>query len=101
MEVIPKNFPRISMTDKIYPVYIWKERLEIVNIAIYDHVHRKTLTIKTARDLKSKIIYEDIEFRFEKGPDFVINRLYKGVAIFDRRRNLKTLQTARIICHHV
>ena len=99
MEVVPKNFPRKSLTDDIYPVIIWKERPEIVRIAIYDHSKRKALGIDRARELNTQILYEDIDFVWEKGSEFKIGRIYRGIAIFNRKGNLKTLETANHICH--
>jgi len=99
MEVIVKNFPRKSITDDIYPVVIWKERPEIVRIAIYDHAKKPTLTVNGARDLNTQILYEDNDFIWENGTEFRIGRLYRGLAIFNRRGTLKTLETANHKCH--
>ena len=99
MEVVPRNFPKKSITDDIYPVVIWKERPEIVRIAIYDHSKRKTLSIPSARKLNTQILYEDIDFVWEKGDDFKIDKIYRGIAVFNRKGNLKTLETLHHICH--
>lgn len=99
MEVVVKNFPRKSMTDDIYPVVIWKERPEIVKIAVYDHIKKPSLTIDTARELTTQILYEDNDFVWEKGSEFRIGRLYRGIAVFNRRGNLKTLETSHHKCH--
>jgi hypothetical protein len=101
MDVIVKNYPKKSITDNIYPVIIWKERPEIVKIAIYDHVKRHNLSIEGARELDTQILYENNDFVWEKGSDFRINKLYRGIAVFNRHGNLKTLETAGHICHIV
>ena len=98
MDVIVKNFPKKSLTDDIYPVVIWKERPEIVRIAIYNHTKRN-IAIEDARELDSQILYENNDFVWEKGGDFRINKLYRGLAVFNRHGNLKTLETAGHICH--
>lgn len=100
MEAIPKKFPTITLSDTVYPVVIWKDRPEIVHIAIFDH-KRKRITLREATALYTQIIYESNDFVFEKGDDFAINKLYKGVAVFNHRNILKTIQTSKNILHRL
>ena len=98
--VVPRTFPTSNRTDKILPVYIWQRRPEIIVIAVYDHVNYRKLPISSARALDTQIMYESTHFRWESGNDFAINRLYSGVAIFDRKGNLKTIRTKNHVLHH-
>uniref|UniRef100_A0A6C0JTK1 Uncharacterized protein n=1 Tax=viral metagenome TaxID=1070528 RepID=A0A6C0JTK1_9ZZZZ len=100
VEVVPRNFPTISLSDTIYPVVIWKDRPEITRIAIFDH-KKKRISLKQANELYSQIIYESNDFTFEAGDEFSIGKLYKGIAVFNHRHNLKTLKTAGHICHRL
>jgi len=99
MNVVAKKFPTVGLTDVVYPVVIWKDRPEILHIAIFDH-RRKKIGLREAKELYTQILFETNDFIFEKGEDnFKLDRLYKGVAVFNRHNNLKTLQTARHVCH--
>ena len=100
-EVIPKNFPSLSRSDKIFPVYIWQRRPEILTIAKYDYVKNKKLSLAQAKDLNTQIMYEITRFRWEMGKDFTVNRLYSGVAIFDSKNNLKTIKTSKHVMHYL
>lgn len=101
MEVIAKNFPRRTQTDEMYPVLIWKERPEIIRIAIYDHTKERDLTtIEEVHYLPHQIIYESNDFVYERGLDWKIGKIYAGVALFTKdMRNLKTLETKNHKCH--
>ncbi len=100
MDIVPKRFPTISMTDKVLPIVIWMDRPEIVKIAIYDH-QKHRISLRGAENLNTQILYESNDFIFEKGDDFHINRLYKGIGVFNHRGNLKTIQTRNHICHRM
>lgn len=100
-EVIPKNFPSMNRTDKIYPVYIWQRVPEIIILAKYDYVKNKKLSLSLAKELNTQIMYESTRFRWEKGNDFAINKLYNGVAIFDSKNNLKSIKTLKQVIHHL
>lgn len=98
-QVIPKVFPTLTRGDKAYPVYIWQSRPEIIVVAIHDYL-KDEKTLVDAKDLKTQIMYETAHFRWEHGKDFALNRLYKGVAFFDTKQNLKTIKTKNHILHY-
>lgn len=100
MEVISKKFPTVLETDVIFPVLIWQNRPEIIHIAIYNHKHRKRLTMHQAEQLNTQILYEDNDFVIEKGNQFTIGRVYRGIGIF-RKNELLTLRTNRHIFHRL
>jgi hypothetical protein len=100
-EVIPKNFPSMKRSDKIFPVYIWQRIPEVLILAKYDYVKNRKLTLSQAKDLNTQIMYENTKFRWEKGKDFAINKLYSGVAVFDSKNNLKSIKTSKHILHYL
>lgn len=100
MEVVQREYPRISNTDQVYPVLIWLERPEIVRVAIYDHTKRRDVSITQAHELPNQILYESIDFVHERGLGFTVGKLYKGVAVFTKNmKNLKTLETQNHKAH--
>lgn len=100
-EVVSRNYPKINPTDEVYPVLIWKERPEIVRVALYDHSKRPDInSISEAHYLPHQILYESNDFVHEKGLDFTVGRMYAGVAVFTRGMGrLKTIETKNHKCH--
>jgi hypothetical protein len=45
-------------------------------------------------------MYETAHLRWEHGNDLALNRLYKGIAIFDSKKNLKTIKTRNHVIHY-
>jgi len=98
--VVPKVLPTIKSGDKAYPVYIWQTRPELLMIAIYDYLGEGELSLAQAKELTTQILYENVKFRWQTGNDFALNRLYKGVAFFDSKGELKTIKTSKHILHY-
>lgn len=98
--VVQKVLPTIKRGDKAYPVYIWQPRPELLMIAKYDYLGNGELSLQQAKDLDEQVLYEITRFRWQVGNDFVPNRLYKGVAFFDSKDELKTIKTSKQLLHY-
>jgi hypothetical protein len=97
--IVTKVFPTLSRGDKAYPVYIWQNRPEIIVIAIHDYL-KDEKTLAEAKELTTQIMYETAHLRWEHGNDLALSRLYKGIAIFDSKKNLKTIKTRNHVIHY-